>query len=69
MLNLEIESVLFLSIVIIVQFILVSDCVTVETQFRFKIPVRPRSWRFWRGHPSGLSLRDFWSIFVENGGE
>jgi hypothetical protein len=36
MLNLEIESVLFLSVVIIVQFILRSDCVTVENQlFRF----------------------------------
>jgi hypothetical protein len=54
--NLETESVLFLSIVIIVQFILVSDCVTVETQFRLKISVRPRVWWFWRSHPTKLSL-------------
>jgi hypothetical protein len=56
MLNLEIENVLFLSIVTIVQFILVSDCVTVENQFRFTISVRLRVWRFWRVHPRRLSL-------------
>jgi hypothetical protein len=62
MLNLEIESVLFLSIVIIVQLILLSDYVTVQNQFRLKISVRPRDWRFWRGHTSELSLRGFWAI-------
>jgi hypothetical protein len=46
MLNLETESVLFLSIVIIVQFILVSDCVTVENQFRLMLSVRLRVQRF-----------------------
>jgi hypothetical protein len=61
MLNLKIESVLFLSIVTIVQFILVLDCVefqeTVENLFRLKISVRPRVWRVWRRHPKGLCLR------------
>jgi hypothetical protein len=57
-LNLEVESVLFLSIVIIVQFILVSDCVTVENQFRLKMFVRPTVWWFWRRHVDGLSFGD-----------
>jgi hypothetical protein len=69
MLNLAIESVLFLSIVIIVQFIVVSDCVNVENQFRLKISVIPRVWKFWSRLPSRLSLRGLWSIFVEKGGE
>jgi hypothetical protein len=50
---------LFLSILIILQFILVSDCVTVENQCRLKISVRPRVWRFWRRHTSGQFLRGF----------
>jgi hypothetical protein len=69
MLNLGIENVLFLLIVIMIQIILVSDCVTLENQFRLKISVRPRVWRLWRRHPSGLSLRGLWPIFVEKGGE
>jgi hypothetical protein len=59
MLNLEIENILFLSIVSIVQFILVSDCVTLDNQFKLKISVKPRVWRFLEETSQSIVLRGF----------